>query len=45
MPTTTCRILIMSSFSASSMAFFRGADAFIGFWTTLARMPAEGVSL
>ena len=45
MPTTTCRILIMSSSSASWMAFFRGRDAFIGLATTLPRMPADGVSL
>ena len=45
MPTTTCKILIISSSSASWMALRRGTDAFIGFATTLPRMPSEGVSL
>ncbi|MBR2748208.1 MAG: hypothetical protein IKD95_07680 [Bacteroidales bacterium] len=45
MPTTTCRILIISSSSASWMALRRGPEAFIGFATTLPRIPSEGVSL
>ena len=44
-PTTTCRILIISSFSASSIAARSGIDAFIGFAIMLALIPSDGVSL
>ena len=45
MPTTTCRIRIMSSFSASRTASFNFSDAFMGLWIMLALMPSDGVSL
>ncbi len=44
-PTTTWRILIMSSFSASWTASLSFWDAFMGLAIMLERMPSEGVSL
>ena len=44
-PTTTCRMWIMSSFSASAIASFRRSDAFMGLVIILALIPSEGVSL
>ena len=44
-PTTTCRIWIISSFSASRMASFNLREAFIGLAMRLERMPSEGLSL